>query len=239
MKTLILAFIATTLAAQEVTRLIEYKPDDSDQADRLAILFQKSGVRTHNDSVLGLMSLSGNAEAVTNAEATFRKHYKPRVQAAKARNVELTLSVLSGKSGAADAGSIPMNLRPTVQEIGKATGLTEFRLVESQVIRVRSGERLVIAGVLQLAGGTNASPANYGFQAGKVSIEDSVAIKDLAFFARLPYPISLDEKLVQFSELSIKTSIDIKPGQQVVVGKANGPVAQGALILVLSAKAAD
>lgn len=239
MKLIAALILPALLFAQptKVTRVIEYEPDGTDQMKRFEPLFVHLDVAMRSEPLLGLVSLQGvNKESVDEAEKLIRKYYKPRTtKSAPDRNVELTLYVLAGKSGT-DPSAIPSVLIPVAAQLRQSTSLTSFREVETQILRIRSGAKADTAGALTSFGSESAIPS-YEFSANVNALDAKVRVDNMHFRARIIF--STGGGQLQNRDVRIDTSLDLTPGQFVVVGKANALEKDGAIILVLSAKIVD
>jgi hypothetical protein len=238
MKTLFLTLVAATLLAQNVTRVIEFEPDGTDQANRIVSLLQASGMRVHYDPVLGLATIIGPESDVAKGEEFFRKYYKPRASRPTAgyRNTELTIHILTARKSS-DPSDLPPTLNATATELTRATGLNSFRLVESQIIRVRDGEAIAVRGTLQTPVPPDTPSSHYSLGIKSVSVGNTIGIKALDLVATLNY--AKEGPTVKSNEVVLRTSVDVKPGQQTVIGKANSSPSDGAIILILSARTVE
>lgn len=218
----------------KVTRVIEYEPDGTDQMKRFEPLMAFLDVGMRTEPLLRLVSLQGpNKESVDEAERLIRQYYKPRpAKTAPDRNVELTLYVLAGKSGT-DPSAIPSVLIPVAAQLRQSTSLTSFREVETQILRIRPGTKTATSGALTSFGSESATPS-YEFSANVNVLDAKVRVDNMLFRARILF--STGGGQLQNREVRIDTSLDLTPGQLVVVGKANALEKDGAIILILSAK---
>ncbi len=239
MKQLILTLmLAVAAQAQFVNRVVEFTPDGTDTVNRLIATLQISDVSMKADTTLGLLNIVAKEEAkLDQAEALFRKYYKPRpVQKPVERNIELNVTMILGKTAAGTTEVSPA-MAPVVQQLKQATTLKTFTEVESQVVRTRSGQKVETAGQMlweQLP--NNAAPV-YQMAADVYATPTTIQVQNLRFGARIPYKHS--ESTVLNREMSIGSSFDLKPGQTVVVGKSNVSSQDGALILVVTARLVD
>jgi len=214
--------------------MFEYQPDGTDQVQRLTALIQIPGVKILADPVIGVVSIVGDTEEKVNmVEQYFKKHFKPKAPSVADRNIELTLHILYAKT----ASNVQAALQPVLQQLKQSTMLTSFRSVETQILRVRSTKRVEASGVLTWDDvPENVSPL-YQFRTDVTAIGNSIRIDSMNFGVRIPSKVA--ENNFQFREVGITSTLDLKPGQFVVVGKTNTSPKDGALVLVLSAKLVD
>ena len=240
MKFLLLLTLSSLLAAQiRISRTLEYEPDGTDQAERFYKVFQPNNVGYHFDPVLKIVTLYAETkEKLDESEAVFRRYYKPRPAVTiPDRNVEITLNILHGKSGPAEKGDAPASLNAVIQQLKQVTNLTTFNNLETQILRVRDGKKVESSGVLVWQEVPESAAPNYNLRADLSLTGQSIKFNDVRVGVRMPYKTG--ENLFQFREVGINTSLDMKSGQQVVVGKTNASSKDGALIFVISARIVD
>lgn len=240
MKLLVLLMMPGLLFAQtqRVNRFIEYEPDGTDQVQRFEKLLAPLNVGFLPEPTLKLIHIWGQSkESVDEAEQLIRRYYKPKPTVAPAirdRNVEITLHILLGKSGGTEPSDAPVALNAVVSQLKQVTTLTSFRNLETQILRVRDGKRVESSGVLTWSDVPESAAPSYQFRADVSAPGLSIRLEDLKIGASVPYKTG--EALYRFREVGVSSSFDVKPGQQVVVGKTNASTKDGALIFVLSAR---
>jgi hypothetical protein len=144
---------------------------------------------------------------------------------------------------ASSAASLPPDLDPVVKQLKTIFNYKGFRLLESFVLRSRDGEHGGTNGFLPPL--ENVPPGNkisYGFQYNRVSIE-GVDNARVAHFDQLrlnmKVPVATSNGTTGV-DAGISTDVDVPEGKKVVVGKTSAlEGADGALILVISAKVVD
>ena len=240
MKLLVLLMMPGLLFAQiqRVNRFMEYEPDGTDQVHLFEKLLAPLNVGFLPEPTLKLIHIWGpSKESVDEAEQLIRRYYKPKPTVSLAirdRNVEITLHILLGKSGGTEPSDSPVALNAVVSQLKQVTTLTSFRSLETQILRVRDGKRVESSGVLTWSDVPESAAPSYQFRADVSAPGSSIRLGDLKIGARVPYKLS--EGQYQFREVGVSSSFDVKPGQQVVVGKTNASTKDGALIFVLSAR---
>ena len=240
MKLLVLLMMPGLLFAQlqRVNRFMEYEPDGTDQVQRFEKLLVPLNVGFLPEPTLKLIHIWGQSkESVDEAEQLIRRYYKPKPAgpaAIKDRNVEITLHILLGKSGTSAPSDAPPALNAVIAQLKQVTSLTNFRNLETQIVRVRDGKRVESSGVLTLSDVPDSEAPSYQFKADVSAPGSSIRLEDLRIGARVPFKIG--EGQYQLREVGVSSSFDVKPGQQVVVGKTNASTKDEALIFVLSAR---
>ncbi|WP_031500515.1 hypothetical protein [Bryobacter aggregatus] len=219
--------------------VIEYEPDSTNQIHSFGPLIRPVVMQV--EPLLKLISLTGPSKKdVDAAEQLIRRYYKPGTQAIvqRDRNVELTLQVLLATTGN-ESSSVPSSLDPVVNQLKQLTALKSFRVIETQIATVRSGNSVEVMGVLSWPEVPVSAFPLYQFQS-KLSVEGKVVHLDkLRFSGRVPYQNPIEKDKYDYREVNILTALDVKPGQQVVVGKVNATVKDTSLILVVSVKLLD
>lgn len=240
MKHLALILFSSVLLAQQqrVSRVIEFEPDGTEQILKFADILRAGDVGFHAEPLLGIATIYANSvEKLDEAERTVKKYYKPKKAApASEKNVELVLYVLQGKTTNEPSETVAA-LNPVIAQLKQVTPLTSFRTLETQIARVREDTKLSVTGMLTWTGVPETALPTYTLNAETKTKGGLVRIDNLRFASRIP--VQVDEKTFPYRQIEISTSIDIKPGQLVVVGKTNVVAKDGALILVVSARLVD
>lgn len=245
MKTILLmCVLATGLWAQNVVRVVEFMPDGTDQAERLGTVLRQWGtVQVFVEPVAKLMVLKGPTADVEEAIAVFMKYYKPKSSRSPAAvgpaNVELVLHVLLGKAGAQEGPEGPPELRPVLAQLRAGSELGSFRVIESASYRMREKDQLGVNGSLNWPETPEGATVTYQFSIRETLVErgaggNVIRMQGLRFNNRVP--ILQPGGLVQFAEVGINTSLDLKEGQRVVVGKSHASSKAGSILLLLSAR---
>lgn len=242
MKFLLLLLMPALLLGQvnRQSRVLEYEPDGTDQAQRFSQMFQPTNVLYQFDPVLKIVLLQAETkEKLDEAEQLFRRYYKPRPAGNNPdRNVEIILHILHGKSGPAEKGDAPASLNAVIEQLKQVTNLTTFNNVETQLLRVRDGKTVESSGVLAWQEVPENAYPTYNLSSGLSITGQSIRLNKLGVGVRMPYKTG-EGNQYQFREVGINTSFDMKSGQQVVVGKTNTSSKDGALIFVISARIVD
>ena len=184
--------------------------------------------------------LSGPKETVAGFEEIVKQlDVAPVVK----KDVETTVYMIIASAQSAGTAALPQDLDPAVKQLKTIFNYKGFRLLESFVLRSRDGEHGETNGFLPPL--ENLPPGNkisYFFQYSKVSIEGGDNAK-VAHFDHLrlnmKVPVATSNGTTGV-DASISTDVDVPEGKKVVVGKTSAlEGADGALILVISAKVVD
>ena len=207
--------------AQEVVRkVIPVKYADIRQVKDLVSTFDATSVQIGES-----IAVRGRPEAVEAIEAALKKIDVPPPVAP---DVELTVYLLGASSDAASPTAaespLPAGLDPVLKQLRDVFAYRKYRMMESFVMRVRTGTSGANAGIIPDNG-----EYHFGFRSltsTEKSNGHSTRLNGLRLALEFAGHIS-----------SIETDIDITDGQKVVVGKTSLP--NSAVILVLSARVVD
>ncbi len=229
---------AKAVAAKRLTRIFEVKHAD---VDRVAKILQFFGA-VKSDASLRIIAVEASAETMSAIEEMLKKLDVP---AAAQKNVELTFHILHATPEPA-VGKLPAEMEPVTRQLRTVFSYQGFRLLETLSLRVRNSFGGAMVGH---APGPEASVKirfHVEFRAVHVAMSEKtpvVRIDGLNFSLRSPFavtnPATTNITQYQFLESQIRTDVDVREGQKVVVGKANMQGSEGAVVLVLTAKVVD
>jgi hypothetical protein len=178
--------------------------------------------------------LGGPKASVEGLEAVIKQL---DVAPAALRNIEVTVYMIAaGSSGGIE---LPDELTPVATQLKGVFPYKSFRLLDSFALRIRDGQLGRINGSIGRAG--EASRILYSFNVKQVHIQNqdaaaTVRMDGLDFTMKNPISVSPKGE-VHFSEADIRTDVDVRAGQKVVVGKTSSLEGTGgALFLAISAK---
>jgi hypothetical protein len=236
-----LLLLTVVLVAQETVR--KFVPLKHVSAVSVAELLSVFGQRVVPHESLRMIAISGPPEVIKAMEELIAKVDVPK---AAPKNVELTAHLLVGSEQGPSA-ALPTAIQPVIKQIQSLFTYKSFRLLDTMIARVREAEG-------NMRYGANASGAIDGpgegpkghsqLRVGWVDIlpsetERVVRINNLAINVSIPNGYDAKNN-VRYLQTGIDTSVDVKEGQKVVVGKANVAGTQDqALIVVLTAKVLD
>lgn len=164
-------------------------------------------------------------EAITKLDVAVRK------------TVDLTVYVLVASSRNDGGGKpLPQSLQPVAAELKKVLSYTDFYLADTLVIQGADGRYTELRGTVQLPNATGSSDFNFNANV-RIDSSDPKApvldLRDMQFVVDALVP-SGQNPGYRGVRLSIRTSVQVPSGQQVVVGKAT--FGDSALILVMNAR---
>ena len=158
------------------------------------------------------------------------------------KDVELTAYFLAASPQQTPASDLPLELNEVATQLKKLLNFRSFRLLNTTLVRVRDGERVLMHG----AAGQPPSGANFSLVIDRVDIGagqkgPTIHMHNLSF-SIMETPIPGEAKPASTTELNraeIRTDIDVPEGQKVVVGKTSFEMSDNAVVLVLTAKVVD
>ena len=241
------SLLSAQFSASPQRRLFEIKHADVNAVANMLNVFN---IPMRVDERLRVIAVSANEETLRAIEEMVKKLDVPPVAP---KNVELTAYMLVGSPGGA-SGSLPPELQPVAAQLAGVSAYKNLRLLDTVTLRARAqpegarglGARTV--GVVNMPGFV---PVDKPYQptamleTGPISLApldkgSLVRIGSLKFRLMVPNNTYDKEGRPNYNTTEIETSVDVKEGQKVVIGKssmAGGP--DHALILVLTAKVLD
>ena len=144
-----------------------------------------------------------------------------------ASNVELTFYILeAAKEPFPQAAPLPAELQPVITQLKSVFSYQGFRLLNTALIRNRSGESADASGQAQLDGG---GTAGYNLHLQPVVVSDAhpatIRIDNLHF-----------QEWIAATHVGFSANVDLKEGQRAVIGKTSIEGSNSAFILVASGK---
>ncbi|QOY91740.1 hypothetical protein [Paludibaculum fermentans] len=270
MKKLMVRLLALTLilaglvAAQE--RKWQQKVFDIRNADAQALARLVQGVMRDRDTRVidngALKAISvGSYEAndLQAAEELIKRFDVPRGESPTGapRNIEVVAyMVLAGKTGTV-GDAVPAELDGVVKQLKAVFGYSDYRLMDTAVLRVREGQTSDSSGNAGMVDpNLPSAPWTYQMKLKATTAQTGpkgnvLRIDGFRFGLRIPY-VSAGTQSFQsgqgapivtpnwnYTEVGFSTDLDIREGQKVVVGKSKVDRSGNAFILVLTAKAVD
>jgi hypothetical protein len=237
---------------REVQRIFELRHADPRELQNLLAVFP---VRMFFNQHFKTVSVSGSPEVLAAVEETIKRFdHPPRTPPPPppAKNVELTVHLLLGQEQG-PAETIPAALQPVVAQLTGLFPYKSYRLAETMVVRSRDGAEGHVSGVLRGTGeGSPQAPYRFSYKraiVGHVEKERQIRLDNLELVVDVPSAEPAFQAAgkakepaifpVTYKHVVLKTDIDAREGQKVVVGKATLDGAGQALILVVTARVVD
>ena len=229
--------VATT--PDRTVKVLRVEPGDAMQVMTLLSIFE---VEVRMSEQLGLISVAGSANAVTRAEEALRDIQAQRVKRPTVPvydNVEMTVHLLGIVDG--DSSSMPAGaLHEVVAELKKTFPFGGYKLLETFVLHARVGQDAGISGVLPSAQIEGDAYTQYNFSSRIVQIQSNdkstISINNLALNLRVPVPIPSKPNAFNYTDVGLRTALEVPDGKTVVVGKAGSPGDSQGYLVVLTAK---
>ncbi len=205
---------------------------------RLQHLLSIFEVMVEADLELKVIAVKGMPDGVAAVEAAIKRLDVPPPPA---KNIELTVYMLNATEAPAAGATIPSELDEVVRQLESVFAYKGFRLWETVILRAREGEA---GGQKNLHGVIPGMGASYDFTfSSAVIVPDEkgnvIRINRLTMGMGSARDADTDAEGEEPASRAavIKTDIDVREGQKVVVGKANvGVKEKSALILVVTAR---
>jgi hypothetical protein len=190
-------------------------------------LLSPLGVQVAGEPNLNAISVRGPEKTLVAIDDIIKRFDVP---GNAPKNVDLTVYVVLGSADGED--NVPAVLRGAIDQLRGIMTYKTYRVVDTIIARGTEGSDIETSGAIAKLAETDRAQATYTFRlrarvAGE-SADEIIHLENLRFSTQV---ITSDG---QPQSLNIATSLDVKKGQQVVVGKAT--VRDRAVILVLSAK---
>jgi hypothetical protein len=233
-----LACVSILCAQERVTRVIAIKNGNLDAINHtLHGLLMNTGVVITSDSER--LVLSGPKDQVTVFEEVIKQLDVPPVPE---QNIQTTVYMIVASPGQVSS-AIPADLDSVVTQLKSLFPYKGYRLLDSFILRSRSGQSAESSGFVPSAQGTQ--PIIYQAKFGRATVDTTdksrlVRFNNLKLGMRVPVPTGPGSTQYSYIDVGINTDIDVPEGKKVVVGKTSaveGP--DSALILVISAKVVD
>ncbi|HEY1206596.1 MAG: secretin N-terminal domain-containing protein [Bryobacteraceae bacterium] len=143
-----------------------------------------------------------------------------------AKNVELTFYILEAtKEPAADAAPLPAELQPAIAQLKSVFAYRGFRLLDTALIRSRSGESADASGQAQVEGGTSGYNLHLQPSVASETAPATIRIDNLHF-----------QQWMKGTNVGFSANVDLKEGQRAVIGKTSMEGSRSAFILVASGR---
>ena len=163
------------------------------------------------------------------------------VPGAAPTNVDITVYMLVGHEGENPVGSaaVPKDLESVVAQLKTAMTFKNYNLMDVLAIRTRTGQQVSTSssgGSVTMPGGAT-QPVMTNFSARSISIGPdgaTVRIDGLQSGTKVPIPSGGGQGF-SYTDLSLRTDVDVKEGQKVVLGRL-GISKDQALFMVLTVK---
>lgn len=209
---------------QSVQKLVTLKYADPQAIQNLIRMFE---VNVTVNEQMKVIAISGPKEKLAAAEEAIKQLDVP---SASQKNIEITVYFVAGSDQPAPGNPIPQELQGTVTQLKASFPFKAYELVDVLSLRARSGVSAETVG-------------QYGkritqFKVRSATLDpDGTMIRLDNLHAGLRNPLVDQQGKVTFMDTGISADVvDVKAGQQLVIGRSSLDGPQKALFLVLIAK---
>jgi hypothetical protein len=225
-----------------VNRVVQLK--NRDLLDAFDKILRQFEINVTSSRDLGVIVLSGPAEEVAAAEDAIRRFDRPQAAGSAPKNLAFTAHLLVARQQAGTGQPLPEELKPVIDQFRGVFAYKAYELLDTLAIRMADDRRAEsrVDGLVRWPSGA-AQPARTHLRLANARItgEDekarSIRIPELTVIVELPIAVTDEGKAaiptIAYRETIIKTGLDIREGQRVVVGKASFDGTNDALIVVL------
>jgi hypothetical protein len=217
-----------------VSKIFELKYADVTSVAGVINVF---GAQVHVNSGLKIIGVNGTASTVEAIGEAIKKLDVPRPPS---KSIDFTAYVLVASDRPIRGEEIPSELHAVINQLRAALAYKEYRLLSTVLLRARDGAGANLRGVTPAAD-AESPPANFNFAIDRAVIspenkENVIRIDQLGFELEVPPSQKQAQSGRGGARGVIKTSVDLKEGQKIVIGKTTFDSPENALILVLMAK---
>ena len=193
-------------------------------------LLSPIGVQVAGESNLNAISVRGPEKLLVAVDDIVKRFDVP---GNAPKNVDLTVYVVVGSADGEE--NVPAQLRGAIDQLRSVMTYKTYRVLDTIIARGTEGSEIQTSGSITKLAETDRAQATYDFRVrARVAGEGA---NEIIHLENLRFSTQVITSDGQPQSLNIATSLDVKKGAQVVVGKAT--VRDRALILVLSGKVVD
>jgi hypothetical protein len=208
---------------QLVQKILEVKHAD---VNRVAGLVGILGATVKADPTLRVIAVNGAKETVAAIEEAVKRLDVPST----ALNVELTFHLVYA-STKGDAGPETAEIAPAIKQLRGIFAYKGYRVVETLILRGRDGQGGSTTGNVFWPDGEAGRRVRYMLEYRSASVASSSGNRILRIDSLI---LNLPD-----NNSGIRTDVDVREGQKVVVGKSNISGSVDALILIVTAKVVE
>lgn len=200
------------------------------------------GVYVKADSDLHVLAVTGYPDTVQALEDMAKKLDVAPPPPPARPNIDLTVYIL-GADAKTRGDEVPADLSATVRQLHQLFPYKGYRVLDTFVLRGRDGESGSTSGSIGSA--ADGTPTLYTFRYNKALVGEgtprTIRLNDLQMNIRAPYttqPVGTAPPQKSYLDSGIRTDLDIREGQKVVVGKSTYG-AENPFILAVTAKVVE
>jgi hypothetical protein len=226
------ALVNTTQAPPKIIqKLIPLKYADPRTVENMLRVFD---VQVVSNTELHAMAVKGTPQTIQAVEEAIARLDTP---AAAPKNIELTIYLLVGNEVDGTAGAIPKEMESVVTQLKNTFQFKNYRLLDIMALRTRTGQQASTessGGFMQFGNVTKPVTTTFMINSSSIGADGStVRIDQIRTGTKIPQEMGPGQ--FNYQDLGLRTDLDIKEGQKVVVGRM-GINRDQALFLVLTAR---
>ena len=198
---------------------------------------------------LSALAVSAKPAVLSAIEETVKRLDQPGAESERpGSSFDLTGYVLEGLAEPKGSEPLPSELEGVVAQLRRTFRYPEYRLLDTVVARARGDSSFDVEGMAE-KDLFSMAPSYYQLSASRTRVVGDparvVQLTNLTFKLQIPVPIgpppSDNDKprSFQYKHVGLRSDIDLRDGQYVVVGKSGLGDSDSALVLVLTAKIVD
>lgn len=218
-------------AAPQVQKIFVLKYADPRSLQALLSAF---GVMIYINQDLHALSISASPQTMQAVEEAITRLDTP---AAAPKDMVLVMQLVIGTDADGSAGGpVPKELDHVISELRNTFPFKNYRLMDVLTLRTRTGQQASTesaGGAIQFGSATKPVTSNFRLQSSSVG-PDGTTLRLDGLRVSSQIPLETGPGQFSFRDLGVSTDVDIKEGQQVVIGR-HGLNREQALFLVLSA----
>ena len=232
---------------ERITKVIRIHYGD---AGRIAdILRHIAQVNTESDNTLNAVILNGIPQNMESAEQTIKELDVPPVTTTSG-DIELIVHIIGGSNEPlpTPADANPSTMVPVVKQLRAIFPFKNYGVLSTVLMRSQQGKSAGSSGLIKYPFGDSGSsyPDHYkiAYETASVSAASArtiIHLQNFRFQGKVTVVThgSSNTSQIQSFDVGVGSDVDLRPGQQVVVGNTNVASGDSALFIVLSAKLVD
>jgi len=233
---------AAAEAKHTVTKVITLKYSNNVGNSGILLLDAIGGltVKRSNEIVV----VTGPPDRVETAEAILKQLDVPPIPPVQRpvvprKSVQLTAYLIVASRNEIQGAAVPKDLESAVNEVASVFPYKAFNLLDAIDVRLTNGSGGELSGLVP-ALGTPGQQIVPGGSSYNLDVKTIYLMGDAADLIRIDkFNLTLHMRTPINPSVTLETDIDMKPGQKIVVGKANIDGGADALIVILTGKVVD
>jgi hypothetical protein len=216
----------------QVKKIFVLKYADPRAMEQLLRVFEAS---ISSNPEMHVLAVTAPQQTMTSIEEAITRLDTP---VAATKNIEMTIQLVIGSESEAGLGNpVPKDLESVVTQLKNTFPFKTYRLLDTLTLRSRSGQNASTAssgGAVKIGDTTQTITTNFSVKSASIA-QDGSTVRIDGLITNTRMPVSLGGNNFNFQNLEMRTDLDIKEGQKVVVGRF-GISHDQALFLVLTAR---